>query len=274
MSEGEIPEQDPWGAPKVTKAVRLLHEQYASDFDTWRNMWQAMCKNAEIIDKHSQVLKKMEFAGDLLHMEVAEVASQQQVMQQEAADVVVSCSGLHEGCVRLTRELQARDKQIEDAVTRCHVMASANTAAVHELASALAEVAANQGAAGGVNLKEFVHAEVSDFVQLSHMNTNDLDQKMETTLAGMSLEVEGALKRGDLAMAAAVNAGRSQGAPSRTPPHETQPAQASPPPMPQAQRSAADAGLTKKQPGHALICDYQPSPEAVPTETTPAQHGG
>ena len=110
MSESELTEQDPWGAPKLTKAVRTLQEQYASDLATWRNMWQVMSRNADLIDRHSNMLKKMEFAGDLLHLEVAKDVNAQQGMQQEAAEVVVNCSSLHDDCVRLAQELHARDK--------------------------------------------------------------------------------------------------------------------------------------------------------------------
>ena len=47
------------------------------------------------------------------------------------------CNSLHEDCQRLTQELQARDGQIADAMAKCHMIASANAAALHELAGSV-----------------------------------------------------------------------------------------------------------------------------------------
>ena len=81
MADGEIPDQDPWGAPKLTKAVRMLQNQYASDLPIWRSLWQAVGRNADLLDQHSKMLEKMKLGGDLLQVEVAKTTTLQQVMQ-------------------------------------------------------------------------------------------------------------------------------------------------------------------------------------------------
>ena len=91
-----------------------------------------------------------------------------------------------------------------------------------------------------VDLKGFVHAGVSDFVALSHMNVTELDQDMEGKLKEVSQQIEEALKRADLATAAAVNAGRAHGAPVRSPPNESKPEASQPQEAQVQQPSSAD----------------------------------
>jgi hypothetical protein len=137
MNEGELPEQDPWGAPKLTTAVRLLQRQYADDLAVWRNLWQTVGANADIVDKHTKLRSKITFGGDVLHMEVAKMVNQHEVTRAEAEEATVCCRSLRDDCARLTQELLSRDKQIEDAVARCHVMATANTLALQALAGSV-----------------------------------------------------------------------------------------------------------------------------------------
>jgi hypothetical protein len=104
---------------------------------------------AEVLDRHSELLRTIKGSGDFLHLEVAKVANvqvgtrgTQEKPTTGAQEAHVMCNSLHGDCARLTRELQSRDSQIADAMERCHVMASANTAALHLIAESVQEVRA------------------------------------------------------------------------------------------------------------------------------------
>jgi hypothetical protein len=52
-------------------AVRMLQRQCAQDVPLWRDMHSTLNAQAEMLDKHSELLHKIKSAGDFLHLEVA-----------------------------------------------------------------------------------------------------------------------------------------------------------------------------------------------------------
>ena len=122
-------------------------------------------------------------------------------------------------------------------MARCHVIATADTIAVQELAGNVTSLAAGVTVPNADAMDGFIHAGVSDFVALSHMDLTELGREIEAELVEAPKQPEDALMRGDLAMAAAANAGRSHSAPLRTSPDGSMPA-----PLLQPSASAANRG--------------------------------
>ena len=125
-------------------AIRMLQRQYAQDVPLWRDMHATLNAQAEMLDRHSELLQTIKGAGDFLHVEVAKVANvqagtsgDQEKLAIGVQEAQVMRNSLREDCARLARELQSRDSQIAGAAARCHAMASGNTAALHLIADSV-----------------------------------------------------------------------------------------------------------------------------------------
>jgi len=204
-------------------AVRLLQRQYTQHVPLWREMHATLVAQAEMLDRHSDALHKIKGAGDFLHIEVAKAASvqtgirgNQETLVSGVQEAHVKCDSLHDDCARLTGELQSRDAQIADAVARCHMMASANNAAMQMLSDSVQEIRAQASPAVTVEaVRGLVATETSTFAAASKANFVEFAQGVQTRITNLASNTEEAIKGREAAMAMA---SKTADAPVRAPP--------------------------------------------------------